>query len=228
MAAWAYSRATRLLAISQFQVENLKSFGIDLPCQVIPWGAEPVFTFEQKTRQQTLRILHVAHIAPVKDQTTLLKTFALVSNSVPSELRIVGGDTMQGALQQKASELDLAERISFLGMIPHGEMKQQYAWADILLHTSLFEGQSMAVTEGAASGLLLAGTRVGLLSDLGDSCGVVVKPGEYELLASKLLAVVNDPVEWNRKLAAAKDWSVKFNLQWTIDELSKVLQETGE
>jgi glycosyltransferase involved in cell wall biosynthesis len=103
-------------------------------------------------------------------------------------------------------------------------MPEQYAWADLMLHTSISEGQSMAITEAAASGVLLAGTRVGLLHDLGDECGLIVEVGDFEGLALKVLNVLIDDESWNKKIQNARNWSDSHDLQLTINELKGAIQ----
>src|SRR5258706_1431827 len=162
LALWTYHHASLLLGISEFQKKELEIYGIT-KIIVIPWGAESeFFNFINKTYHSPLHLIHVGHLTPVKDQSTLLKAFALISKKHPAELKIFGVDCMNGAIQKMASELGIEDRVQFQGMIPYDKMPELYDWADIMLHTSIVEGQSMALTEAAATGVLLAGTRVGL------------------------------------------------------------------
>ncbi len=62
-----------------------------------------------------------------------------------------------------------------------------YDEAHILLHTSLYEGQGLVFMEAAASGTLIAGTCVGILSDMGEDCGLRVSVKEPKLLAEKIM-----------------------------------------
>jgi glycosyltransferase involved in cell wall biosynthesis len=221
---WAYSSASLVLAISQYQVNCLAAYGIKIPISVIPWGADLLhYKFVRKERQTTLHVIHVGHLTAVKDQVTLLKTFALLIKQRKAELRIFGGDSLNGEIQKLSVDLGLENHVRFCGMIPYHQMPEQYAWADIMLHTSLSEGQSMALTEAAACGVLLAGTRVGLLYDLGDDYGVVVAPSDYKDLASKVLSIADVGEIWESKIRLARAWSEEHDLQWTVDELNKKL-----
>jgi glycosyltransferase involved in cell wall biosynthesis len=108
-------------------------------------------------------------------------------------------------------------------MLPHVEMPAQYGSADIIFHTSLSEGQCMALTEAAASGVLLAGTRVGLLYDLGDGYGITVEPGDYKNLAEKTISILNKPEELKTKIELARRWSEDHDLRWTVSQLTELL-----
>lgn len=225
LAAWSYERATTVFAISRFQKDTLANYGITRPIHVIPWGVDSsAYRFTPKNRGVELRVIHVGHLTPVKDQATLLRAFALVVARQPAKLKIFGEDLLKGQMQKLCSELKISDHVQFLDMIPYRQMPEQYTWADVMFHTSLSEGQSMALTEAAACGVLLAGTRVGLLYDLGDQYGITVDKGDYKQLSEQLLAIVNDSTAWEKKIVAASQWSQAHDLNWTVSEIKKVLQ----
>lgn len=224
MAVWTYNRTTLLLAISNYQRDQLAAFGVHRFVCVIPWGADPSkYRFNYKKQNDILHFIHVGHLSPVKDQVTLLKAFALINEMHASELHIFGTDCLNGAIERLCRELGIEKYVKFLDMVPYSKMPEYYEWADIMLHTSLSEGQSMALTEAAACGVLMAGTRVGLLYDLKDKCGITVDIGDYKALAKKVLEIIENPVEWDRKIYHAKAWSEQHTLNWTIIELTKHL-----
>lgn len=225
ISTWAYLKASVLLALSEFQKNKLVGFGITRDIRVIPWGADSsMYSFRQKPRHSTLNVIHVSHINPVKDQPTLLKAFALIVQKQPARLKIFGLDCMEGSMQRLCVELGIENLVEFAGMVPYHEMPQHYHEADIMLHTSWSEAQCMALTEAAACGVLLAGTKVGFLHDLGEEGGITIDVGDYENLATKVLNVLNNPVEWNRKTENAKHWSQMHTFDWTVKELTAILQ----
>jgi len=228
LALWTYNNATKLFSISEFQRRQLQIYGVRKSITTIPWGVETdLYKFIPKDRGSVLRIIHVGHLTPVKDQPTLLRALALIAKQYSIELRIFGVDCMNGSIQKLCKELGLEKNVKFFDMIPYDQMPAQYEWADLMLHTSLSEGQSMALTEAAACGVLLAGTRVGLLYDLGESCGVTVEVGDFEDLAAKVLHILADRELWDQKVHQAKLWSESHDLDWTIREISSHLNPTG-
>jgi glycosyltransferase involved in cell wall biosynthesis len=221
---WAYGKASLVLAISKFQKDSLLSHGINRTIHVIPWGADrSMYKFVGKTRHTVLNFIHVGHLSPVKDQGTLLRAFAGIVRHHAAELRIFGEDVLNGEMQRLCAELQIEKHVQFRDIIAYVDMPEQYAWADIMLHTSLSEGQSMALTEAAACGVLLAGTRVGLLYDLGDEYAITVEPGDHQALASKLITFLSKPIEWERKIQLARKWSQDHDLRWTVSEINKLL-----
>jgi glycosyltransferase involved in cell wall biosynthesis len=228
LALWTYNTATQLLAISEFQRKQLQTYGVTKSIVTIPWGVETgLYKFIPKDRGNILRVIHVGHLTPVKDQATLLRALALIAKQHSVELRIFGVDCMNGSIQKLCNELGLEKNVRFFDMIPYDQMPAQYEWADIMLHTSVSEGQSMAITEAAACGVLLAGTKVGLLHDLGENCGITVEVGDFEGLAAKVLRILADRQRWDQKLHQAKLWSESHDLAWTVREISSRLNTIG-
>jgi glycosyltransferase involved in cell wall biosynthesis len=219
IALWSYRRAALLLGISEFQKASLARFGVT-NVTIIPWGTDSnEYRFNLKKRDSPLRVIHVGSITPVKDQATLIKAFAIIAKQHPAELRFFGQDLLEGKMQNLCATLGVAEHVQFLGVVPYFQMRNHYTWANVLLHTSLVEGQCMAITEAVASGVLVAGTRAGILADLGDDCGIIVEPGDYEGLAAKVLTILTDDQLWEAKVENAGSWAEAHDLAWTVGEL---------
>lgn len=226
IALWTYNHTSLLLAISHYQVVQLKQYGVKRPVQVISWGADAsIYTFTQKQSNGELHFIHVGHLSPVKNQATLIKAFGLILKHHRAMLHVFGTDCMNGAIQRLCTELGIGQRVKFFEVVPYSEMPKHYAWADIMLHTSLSEGQCMALTEAAACGVLMAGTRVGLLHDLDDQYGITIDTGDYEALAKKVREVIERPELWQKKITAAREWSTMHDLSWTVTQLEQLLNE---
>ena len=224
VAKWAYHETSLLVTLSMFQKDMLTTHGINRQMHVVPIGADlSMFRFLLKPRHETLHIIHVGHLNAVKDQSTLLKAFALLIKEHPAELRIFGVDRLQGQIQNLCNELNIEKYVQFHDMIPFSQMPQQYEWADIIFHTSLSEGQGHALTEAAACGVLLAGTKVGLIYDLGERCAITIEPGDYRDLTAKVISIMKSPEEWRNKIHLAKEWSMDHDLKWTASVLTKHL-----
>lgn len=225
VATWSYLNCTVLLTVSEFQAKQLKTFGIARDFHVIPWGADAsMYKFTEKQKLEVLKVIHVGHINPVKDQRTLIRAFAIIRKNHPAKLKIFGLDTMDGAIHRFCKELGIQGDVEFFGVVPYHEMPKHYEQADIMLHTSLSEAQCMALTEAAACGVLIAGTRVGILHDLGNEYGVVVEVGDHEGLANGVLSIIDNPVECRRRIENARVWSAQHDLEWTLKELLTLLQ----
>ncbi len=82
-------------------------------------------------------------------------------------LSIAGDGILSGRLQHLAQELELGDRVRFLGRLPEEELRDLYAAADLfVLPTIAYEGFGMATIEALASGVPVVGTAVGATPEL--------------------------------------------------------------
>jgi glycosyltransferase involved in cell wall biosynthesis len=101
----------------------------------------------------------------------------------------------------------------------------QYEWADILLHTSLHEAQGVVVAEAAAAGVVICGTKVGLLSDLSPHAAVTVATGDFSGLAAEVLNLLHDRQHQTTLRKSAHDWANSHNSKWTAQEYSAIYKQ---
>ncbi|MBS1543055.1 MAG: glycosyltransferase [Bacteroidetes bacterium] len=223
---FAYYHSSLLMCMSHWQKEILHHNGWRLQAEVVPWGPDTsIFHPRVRKQEAVIHILHVAHLTPVKDPYTLLRTFSLIRASRPAVLRIVGEDLMRGKIQEWVQELAIEDQVQLLGARPHDEMCEHYQWADILLQTSISEGFAICVVEAFATGIPVAGTRVGLLADLGEQFAVVAEPGEEEKLASGILSLLNNEERRITQVDRALSWVHVHNLRYTIEKYKALWYE---
>ncbi|HLK89962.1 MAG TPA: glycosyltransferase [Polyangia bacterium] len=221
-------RADALIAVSRHQLDRLAARGVSRPdAQVVPIGAEAdLFPFEARRRAPPLKLLHVANLTAVKDQTTLLRAFARVRAATEARLRVVGDGERRGELEALAGALGIAESVELVGAVPFRRMPDHYRWADMFVLTSLSEGQNRALTEAAMCGVLQVSTPVGHIADLGDAVAVVVPAGDPETIAARILAVAGDADGWQRRVSAARAWAAAHDLGWTARRMTELLGGT--
>jgi len=223
---WICRNAETLTALTNFQLQGLRRFKFDRTGEtyVIPFGADAKLfrAIARKPLAPPFNIVHIGSLNRVKDQTTLLRAFQKISRQIDARLRIIGEDTLGGFLEGYARDLGISDRVAFLGLVPYEKLRDQFDWAHALLHSSLYEGQGVVFSEAAASEVLICGTRVGLLSDLGDTIGVAVEPGDYEALAENLLRVVEDPAVFTGHLMRARSWAAEHTADWTASQFAEL------
>jgi len=223
---WSCRTANALTALTWYQLHQLSRFGFDRQAgvHVIPFGAEaPFFSAgEQRPAGPPFHLLHVGDMNRVKDQVTLLKAFRLIREQMDCRLRIVGEDTLGGEVQRYAERLGISDAVTFAGFVPHDSLAPHFAWAHVLLHTSLYEGQGVVFAEAAAAGLPICGTRVGLLSDLGADFAVTVEAGNHDGLAGAALTLLGDMPFRERLAAGAKAWALEHDADHTATRVADV------
>jgi glycosyltransferase involved in cell wall biosynthesis len=224
---WAYANASTLICLTNFQKDNLLKLGITREILVIPYGPDTrVFTFANgKFQTDVVKFIHIANHTPVKDQKMLLDTFVRINNKQKSHLKIIGFDALKGQIKRYAHQLGLKTTIEFIEPVPHHKIADYLAEADVILQTSLYEGQGIAMAEAAACGVLLAGTRVGLLSDLGDEAGILSSVGNSTELSNKILLALSQKELLQNCIDRSHQWIEDHDAEWTLRSIKSELQK---
>lgn len=152
----------RLLARQSFWLyranERVVGYGTSAP----PGDADPqreVFLQRFPHLRSERLLLFLSRIHPKKGVDLLIEAFAAVASSDPSlHLVIAGPDQLgwQAALQQRAAELGIAERITWAGMLS-GDLKWgAFRCAELFCLPSHQENFGIVVAEALACGLPVA------------------------------------------------------------------------
>lgn len=170
------------------------------------------------------RLLQVASLNRVKDQTTLLDAVAVASRDIDVQLDLVGEDTLGGALQSYAAARGVADRVTFHGFKPFDELPRFHQAAHVYVQSSRHEGAAVAVLEAAAAGLPVIGTRVGYVSDWGSNRAVVVDPANPAALARAIVETLRDRERRERMAANARAFAETHDVDWTVRELEELYE----
>ncbi len=145
----------------------------DQRTEVIPAGVD-LDTFtpmnKRKAREklgisETKVILSVGRIEPLKGLDLLITAVARMKELDDTRVVIVGGDLEHDPevdrLKQLASELDVAEAVTFTGSKPQSELPDYYNGADVLVMPSHYESFGLVALEAMACGTPVIASRVG-------------------------------------------------------------------
>lgn len=165
------------------------------------------------------KLLHVASLNRIKDQSTLLNAMTLIVQSVPNvHLDIVGGDTLNGEIQALAHRLKLDNHVTFHGFLPQEEIRRFYQAADVFILTSRHEAGPIAIIEAAACGVPTVGTRVGHLADWDGHEGLAVPVANSNALAETVVALLRDDARRIMMGRAALQWAKHHSADVTAQQ----------
>jgi glycosyltransferase involved in cell wall biosynthesis len=174
------------------------------------------------------RLLSVGSLARVKDQQTLLRAFARVSDELPGAgLHLAGDGPVHAELGALAGRLGVAERVRFHGEVAHDRLPAYYRAADLCVSSSRFESQGMAFLEAAFCGRATVGTAVGLLPELMPP-DLVVPVGDDAALARALAALGKDPSRCATAGESVRRTAMQsFSLAACVDRLLGLYEEAS-
>lgn len=174
----------------------------------------------------SFRLLQVAALSPIKDQTTLLQALALASVQIPGlHLHLVGTGPLRPALAELTQALGLSQHVTFHGQIPHDRLPAFYRSADLFVLSSRFESQSLAVLEAAACGCPALGAAVGILPDFAPP-SLAVAPANPQALAAAILSMLDDPgLRLETALAARRRLDQGYTLAQAVARIEAIYQQ---
>lgn len=224
---WLLKQVTKhsncLVAQSNYHLEKIIASGLPYNQLTIIYGGvntSEIPTNIVKKLTPPYQFFHAANLNLVKDQTTLLQAFKIVSSQIDCVLHIAGLDTLNRQIQQLSNDLDLGEKVIFHGMLTYNELQAFYQQADIFLLTSLSESQALVVNEAMANSCVVCGTRVGLLADLENKATLAVDIKDVNDLAGKVFALLQNENKYKSLQVFGREWSFKHDINYTIKAYS--------
>ncbi|HRP06992.1 MAG TPA: glycosyltransferase [Gemmatimonadales bacterium] len=173
------------------------------------------------------RAVHVARLNRIKDQPTLLRAVRRVVDAIPEfRLDVVGDGPMDPIVRSLAAELGIEHAVSFNGM--QDDIRPWLADADVFVLSSLSEGVSITLLEAMAAGLPAIATDVGGNREVvvSGETGLLVPPGNPELLAAAMIELLRDPLRAALLGAHGRERvATEFNIDRTVAEYEAIYIE---
>lgn len=152
-------------------------------------------------------ILGVGRFVDFKCFSLLLSAFARMQEDL--RLVLIGGGPLEENLKQQSNQLGIEDRVEFLGFTdnPYKYMQR----ADVLAHSSRYEGFGLVLVEAMACGTPVVATDcLGGPSDILEDgeYGPLVDVGNPEQLASAITDMLEHPPDSNHLVERAQDFDV--------------------
>lgn len=220
-------RADALIAVAEYQKNiAISSLPTSRKIEVLPLRINcSNFPFKDRKLTYPVQFIHIAYYSPIKDQDTMFRAFSAIAEKIDCHLTVIGEGFDILKVSRLLDDLKITERITFTGTILQSQLPKYLANAHILLHTARFETGCAVIQEAMSSGVAVAGTRVGILYDIGDRYAVSVPVGDDEQLAEKTLALINDGKLYDRIRMESRQWISKYDAVWAYENYLKFLKK---
>jgi glycosyltransferase involved in cell wall biosynthesis len=166
-------------------------------------------------------VVSVANLHALKDHETLLRAARTVITQLPDVIFwLVGDGPRKPRLELLSAELDLGERVRFLGM--REDALSLVAAADLFVLSSFSEGLPISVVESIALGVPVVATDVGGVRETFTHGieGLLVPVRSPDRLAQALITVLNDTSLRTKLGAAALRRRANFDANTTAQRLT--------
>jgi glycosyltransferase involved in cell wall biosynthesis len=170
---------------------------LNLPAQRLPLGVDLSTWAPRAPRRRDAtgpaRLIHVASLNRVKDQSTLLRALAaLRSAGLNFQIDIVGEDTLHGAMQAMCAQLGLCAHATFHGFLTQRRLRPVLESADLMIVSSRHEAGPLALLEAAVVGVPTVGTAVGHVREWAPQAALAVPVGAPTELAGAIRRLLDD------------------------------------
>lgn len=222
--------ATRLTVGTTYMQRILQGHGYK--SDIVPLGLDQasfspkrhVFSSPRSPSRATpWRLLHVATLHPVNDQSTLLHAFRAVVDQISNvQLDIIGQDRLRGAVQAQSAQLGLTQHVTFHRYLRSSSMQYFFEKADLFVFPARHAAGPVAVLEAAARRLPTVGTNVGYVADWAGTRAIAVSVGDAEALAGAIIALLQHPRQRQTLARAAYQWVRTYDADWTANQFQSI------
>ncbi|MGB3414709.1 MAG: glycosyltransferase [Microbacteriaceae bacterium] len=164
--SWQYlqnfaERAAAVTAPTEHFAQELIGHGVAPEFVVVPTGIDDELylsvldnvakTPDTAAQHPVPEVIWLGRFAPEKRIMTMLEAITLVPDS--ARYKLIGTGQLEDRVKKFIAEKKLEDRVSLLGKMPHQDVLEEIARADLMVQTSIgFETQGMTVYESAAFG----------------------------------------------------------------------------
>lgn len=166
--------------------------GIDFKNYVDRQGSRQIFGLEESV----IVFGFVARLANQKNPQLFLKAAEkIVKKCDNANFIIIGDGPLMAECRKLSSEMNLDNKIKFLGELPNVKAKQLMSGFDVFVLSSRFEGLPLTVIEAMFAGLpIIAGNVGGIPELISDSKnGFLVNAGSVDELVQKMEYFIENP-----------------------------------
>ncbi|MDD5521899.1 MAG: glycosyltransferase family 4 protein [Kiritimatiellae bacterium] len=171
---------------------------------------------ELKFQKNTIIISTIGSLIPRKRVDMAIRAFhkAITLQSKDACLVLVGEGPERFKLQRLVKDLGIIEKVFFLGL--RNDVREILSESSILLHSSMAEACTYAVTESMAAGIPAVVTEAGAAREqiVSGQTGYVVGKDDLDGLVSCLSRLIEDGAGRTRMGAAAKErWKSMYKVE---------------
>ncbi|MGP9813731.1 glycosyltransferase [Rhodopseudomonas sp. NSM] len=199
------ARADRIVVSDQSIIDRSEFLAPHVAkCSSIPYGIKPEewagLDADQAQRAAALRsryprmIVSMGRLVPYKGYPVLLRAL----QDIDAHLILIGDGSERQALVQLAGELGVADRVTFTGLLPRGDMKVHLHAARVFVLPSVTTAEAFGIVqiEAMAAGLPIVNTTLPTAVPKiarNELEGLSVAPNDSRALAQAVNRLLDDP-----------------------------------
>lgn len=218
-------KADEIIALTDEMKEKLQAL---VKCEPVVIGnGIDYFRFNNKIKKkidkQTVKILYVGRLEPVKNVESLIKAMRWVKFP-RKELYIIGDgsekDRLKDVINENQNDIGIGEKvnINMLGNLSDEKTQKYMDECEVFVLPSDKEGQGIVLLEAMANGMPIVASNVnGVPSIIEDGENGILVENKDMYIAMAISELINDPYKFevismnNIHKAKDYDWSIKYH-----------------
>jgi glycosyltransferase involved in cell wall biosynthesis len=226
------NNSEKVSAVSSAVKNEIKKLSVKAEVDIIPMGID-ICLFSKTRFDKTIKkkyspkgniLLFIGRLSEKKGVRYLVEAMPDILSEFPNtKLLIIGSGEEERYLKSLASKLKTDRNIMFLGSLPHKELAEYYATADIFVGPSIqskggdMEGFGLVFAEAMASNTVTIGTDLPAIRDIikPDVNAFMVKQKDAKAIAKKVRYILRNPKK-SKAIAKKGEEFIKKNFSWKI------------
>ncbi|PKL40001.1 MAG: glycosyltransferase [Spirochaetae bacterium HGW-Spirochaetae-1] len=223
-----YNKVEAVICPSKFAESELKNFGLTTPSFVISNGIMPEFRPVKIKKDDSLKdkfiIYSVGRLAREKRHNLIMEAIMKSRHREYIQLVLAGKGPLIGQLIEQGKAMPVRP---IIGYVSHADLIKYYNMADLYVHTSEVELESLTVLEAIACGLpvLIGDSKISAAQQFALNDAFIFSSGNSRDLADQ----IDYWFEHRNELAkASKDYfelSKRYRIEKSIEKLEYVYYE---
>lgn len=200
---WSFEKADAVHAISNtiaaqsadLGAKNIKLIPNGVDEEMIKIGAKEETRAKLNIPSQTKVIISMSRLTPRKGFKYVIIAFSKFLKYYPdSKLIIVGDGPQRKELEKLTIKLNIADKVDFIGLIPHKDIVKILPAADVFVLTPIYEGLGIVYIESLACEVPVITTKVGGIPDIIQDRvnGLFVPHGDITALCDAMKELISD------------------------------------
>ncbi len=173
-------------------------------------------------------ILYVGRLTKRKGVDILLKAIPMIKDLIPNILLyIIGEGPQDNELKEIVKDLNIDNNVKFLGFVSEEEKYSYYKHVDICIIPSIDEPFGIVLLEAMACGKPIVASNVGGIPFVVEDgkTGILVKPGDVDILAEKIIMLLQSEELREQMGMAGKEKTANFSWQVIAEQTVKIYKD---
>jgi glycosyltransferase involved in cell wall biosynthesis len=230
---YAFNRADMITGTSRFLIKQIRNFVFpQKEIEQVAFGVD-VSKFSPLLEEGESDIVKIGFAKSLRKKYApdiLVKAFKKINQEYPDTKLIIAGDgAMESGLKKMATDLELSDKIEFMGFLSEDKLVRHFKSLDIFIQSSIYQSESfgVAVLEASACGVPVVATNVGGVPEvcIDGQTGFLVPPNDPDAIAATVSKLLKDK-QLMRTLGENGRTFVVNNYTWSncVDKMLKLFQ----